>query len=98
MIPIRTIPVLSVLFLVLMAWSCAPKISQEAALDIAKTYMAQDSLITLDLSERREEIVSEKGVWHVSFPLKASANKVGGEPHFFIDQKTGEIIETFYTR
>jgi len=60
--------------------------------------MAQDSVLSIDFEERTEHIVNEEGVWHVSFPLKLETNKRGGEPHLFIDQRTGEVIETFFTR
>lgn len=78
--------------------SCGPKVSKQSALEIAKTYIQQDSVLSINLEERTEEVVKEDGVWHVSFPLKPETNKRGGEPHFFIDQKTGEVIETYFTR
>ncbi|MEL6305590.1 MAG: PepSY domain-containing protein [Bacteroidota bacterium] len=78
--------------------SCGPKISKQSALDIAKSYMAQDSVLSINFEERTEQIINEEGVWHVSFPLKPETNKRGGEPHLFIDQKTGEVIETYFTR
>ena len=78
--------------------SCGPKISKQSALDIAKSYMAQDSVLSINFEERTEHIVNEEGVWHVSFPLKPQTNKRGGEPHLFIDQKTGEVVETYFTR
>ncbi|MEO1484992.1 MAG: PepSY domain-containing protein [Bacteroidota bacterium] len=95
---IRTVIALPIFTMLLLFISCGPKISKQSALDIAKSYMEQDSVLSINFEERTEHIVNEEGVWHVSFPLKPEMNKRGGEPHFFIDQKTGEVIETYFTR
>ena len=94
----RTIIAFPALVFLLVFISCGPKISKQSALDIAKSYMEQDSVLTINFEERTEHIVNEEGVWHVSFPLKPETNKRGGEPHLFIDQKTGEVVETYITR
>lgn len=78
--------------------SQSPSISEDKAFNIAQEKIVQDSVMALDFKTRTKEIFDEDKNWHVTFPLKSDLNLRGGEPHVIINKKTGEIVNTYYTR
>ena len=69
---------------------------QAEALTTAKAKVAADAVMTLT---DRDEVVTDEGAnWHVSFPFKASLDRIGGEPHVKISKADGSIVRTYYTQ
>lgn len=72
--------------------------TQADAIQIAKSQVAKDNIMTIDPAERDTVVKDESGQWHVSFPYKISLNKLGGEPHVFVSKENGKILNVYYTQ
>ena len=71
-------------------------ITKDEAVVIAKDKVVSDAIMTL--TDRDEVVVDEGANWHISFPLKASLDTLGGEPHIKVSKADGTIVETYYTQ
>lgn len=85
--------------LVTMLMGCgsgSDQISRTEAIDIAKAFVLDEGVMTLD---DRDEVADDEGtVWHVYFPYTAASDMLGGEPHVKVAKTDGAITEAYYTQ